>query len=338
MRELLAYLLTAPPDPLPIATIDELFRAHRARASSLWAGATPFDRAVALALSVDRLGYAFAGGYHAALRALAPSVPEDRVVAFCATEDEGAHPRAIRTSLTPALGGGFSLRGRKRWATLAPSADELLVVASVGVDASSKNRLRVARVASGAAGVTVTPMPPPPFAPEIPHAEVELAGVEVGEGDVLPGDGYDDYVKPFRTIEDVHVHAALLGYLAGVARRSGFPARVIERLAALVVCARSIAALDPKAPEAHVALSGLLEQARGLVATLSGGGEGGGGEGGGGEEAGPALWESAPPEERARWERDKSLLRVAERAREARRERAWQALSGGTLGRGDVVK
>ena len=116
------YLLTAPPDPLPIATIDDLFRAHRARASSLWAGAAPFDRAVALALSVDRVGYAFAGGYHAALRALAPSVPEDRVVAFCATEDEGAHPRAIRTSLAKAPGGGFSLTGRKRWATLARSA------------------------------------------------------------------------------------------------------------------------------------------------------------------------------------------------------------------------
>ena len=48
---------------------------------------------------------------------------------------------------------------------------------------------------------------------EIPHAEVGLDRVRVEASAVLPGDGYADYVKPFRTIEDAHVHCALLGYL-----------------------------------------------------------------------------------------------------------------------------
>ena len=39
------------------------------------------------------------------------------------------------------------------------------------------------------------------FVPEISHAEVELDRVKVSDADVLPGDGYDDYLKPFRTIE-----------------------------------------------------------------------------------------------------------------------------------------
>ena len=42
-----------------------------------------------------------------------------------------------------------------------------------------------------------------------------------------PG-GYERYLKPFRTTEDCHVLAALLGYLTRVARRYQFPRRVAE--------------------------------------------------------------------------------------------------------------
>ena len=51
-----------------------------------------------------------------------------------------------------------------------------------------------------------------------------------GEADLLPGDGYDIYLKPFRTIEDIHVHAALIGYLVGVARRLEAPLRPCRQL------------------------------------------------------------------------------------------------------------
>lgn len=307
MNDLLVFLLTAPPKPVPIASPADLWQASRERAAMFTA---PLDRAVAGGFLADRLGYAFAAGYAAALNALTRGgVPEDRWVAFCATEDEGAHPRAIRTSLAEAPGGQLVLRGKKRWATLAPGATELLVVASIGLDDASKNRLRVVRVSASAPGVSIIAQPPPPFAPEIPHAEVELEGAEVAAGDVLPGDGYADYLKPFRTIEDIHVHAALLGYLMGVGRRSGWPKPVLERLVAAVVAARSIAERDPKSPVTHVALAGLLEEARSIAA-------------GAGD-----VWELVAEEERARWERDKALLLVAGKAREARRERAWQELS-----------
>jgi hypothetical protein len=306
VRELLLFLLTAPPEAPSALSLEDVFREQRARTASL---PSAIDRAIASGFLSDRLGYAFAAGYGAALHALAPGFVDQRAVAFCATEDDGAHPKAIRTSLTEAPGGGLLMSGRKRWATLAPYATELLVVASIGVDASLKNRLRVVRVDAGAPGVTVTAMPAPPFTPEILHAEVTLADVLVREGDVLPGDGYDDYLKPFRTIEDVNVHAALLGYLVGVGRRSGWPEAAIERLVALVICARSIASLEPKAPEAHVALAGLLGETRRLVTDVE------------------ELWAVAPAEERARWDRDKPLLRVAERAREARRARAWEVIS-----------
>ncbi len=59
----------------------------------------PMDRAVAGGFLADRIGYAFAAGYEAALRRLAPDLPEGPIVSLCITEKEGAHPRAIKARL-----------------------------------------------------------------------------------------------------------------------------------------------------------------------------------------------------------------------------------------------
>lgn len=268
---------------------------------------TPVDAALAGGFAADRLGYAFAAGYQAALHALWPSLPPDHVVGFAATEAGGARPSGIQTRLEPAAG-GFVLHGEKSWGTLASVADELLVVASVGRDEAGRNRLRVARVSTGAPGVRVEPLPPTPFAPEIPHATVRLDGVHVATEALLPGDGYSDFLKPFRTIEDLHVHAALLGYLIGVGRRAGWPAVVNERTAALAVAARALAAATPSDPAVHVALGGVLDLSRQLVADTA------------------AHWMSADEDERERWKRDLPLLAVAQRARSARLARAWELL------------
>ncbi len=36
--------------------------------------------------------------------------------------------------------------------------------------------------------------------------------MHVADDELLPGDGYDDLLKPFRTIEDTHVLAAAVGW------------------------------------------------------------------------------------------------------------------------------
>ena len=41
-----------------------------------------------------------------------------------------------------------------------------------------------------------------------------------------------------------------------------------------------------------------------------------------------AAWAAAPSDEWARWQRDRSLLRIADKACAARRERAWELLGG----------
>src|SRR5262249_6840865 len=146
----------------------------------------PVDRAIAGGACADRLAFAFAAGYAEALRSLVPSLRG--LTAFCATEDGGAHPKNIKTLLAPA-GARYTPTGHKKWATFASAADSLLVVATTGAGADGKNRLRVVRVPVSAPGVKITSSAAA-FVPEMPHAEVELAGVAIPEADVLPGDGY----------------------------------------------------------------------------------------------------------------------------------------------------
>ncbi|MCC7538423.1 MAG: acyl-CoA dehydrogenase family protein [Deltaproteobacteria bacterium] len=266
-------------------------------------------RAILGGYAADRIAFAFAAGYHAALGALVGVLPADARVALCATEEGGAHPRAIHTTLKEAPDGRLRLDGTKRFVTLASLADELLIVATRGTGADGRPRLVLVRVPVHTAGVTLEPLPDLPFASEVPHAAVRLDDVRVDASAVLEGDGYDRYLKPFRTIEDVHVHAALLSFLVRVARRDGWEPVEIERLVSLVAGAHTLALAPPSDAAVHVALAGLIAASRELVASTM------------------PRWQKAPVEERSRFERDLRLMRVAETARNARTESAWRSLA-----------
>lgn len=272
--------------------------------------ATTVDRALIAGVLADRIGFAFAAGYQEALRAL---VQADGISALCVTEARGNSPKDIDTTLTPD-GDGFVLTGRKKWATAAPLASALLVCAKTGIDARGRNMLRLVRVPTTAAGVTLTPSSAP-FVPEIPHAEVALDNVRVAAGAVLPGDGYTDYVKPFRTVEDAHVHAAVLGYVIGIARRNKLQHALIEQLLSTALAVRGIALADPRSPHVHVALAGAMTQATQLIGEVE------------------REWSEveAVDAEHARWQRDRPLLRVAGAARVARRDAAWRTVALGNI-------
>jgi hypothetical protein len=287
------------------------------------------ERALWGGFHADRLGFAFVAGYTAALARLfehaatlagaaaSPGAPAGRPfieralparLCLCATEAGGGHPRAITTRLDK-RGGALVLNGEKTFATMATLADELLVVASRGIEADGKNRLRVVRVKPTARGVLVTPRPDTPFAPEIPHAVVKLVDVVVENEDVLPGDGYDHWLKPFRTIEDTHVLASTIGFLHGAARAHGFGREIEAELVSLALGLIDVGARDPGSSLTHIVLAGLFASARRLAASLD------------------PEWEKAPEEERTRWHRDRPILMVADGVRAKRTEAAWARLS-----------
>lgn len=288
----------------PVPELGAWWARHHQAADGL---VLPVERAAAGGFAADRLGYAFASGYHEALRQLIPALGQERA-ALAATESGGAHPRSIRARLEPE-GDGFCLSGEKAWVTFGAHARTLLVVASEGVDAAGRNRLVLCRIPADRPGVTLSDLPPTPFVPEIPHAAVQLRRVAVAASERLPGDGYERYLKPFRTIEDLHVHAALLGWLLQLARRLGWPRGMVQELVLLLTAARSLCAVAPDDPAGHVALGGLLEGCRRLLA-----------------EAAPRFAE-AEATTCAHWERDRALLAIAGKARAQRLEAAWERLT-----------
>jgi len=281
----------------PLASLREAFsELERAGAGFEHTG----ERALVAGFHADRLGYAFVGGYEAALARLVAPQPHRRAC-LCATESGGVHPRAIQTKLET-TGGELTLSGEKTFATLATEAEVLYVVASEGVR-DGRNALRLVRVRADAAGLTIAPRPEAPFAPEIPHAKITLDRVRVELEDVLPGDGYSAYLKPFRTIEDVHVFLAVIGYLVRVARISRWAA--LEGLAAHARALLPLAVGDPGAPAAHLALARVIDTVRDELLAFP--------------------WGSVDEQTRARWERDQPLLWVAESARKKRTEAALAA-------------
>jgi hypothetical protein len=306
MDALLRFLLTEAPTPLPLGSVEDWWTRHL-RLSSRFP--LPVDVAFAGGFAADRLGYAFASGYHSALRSLVPELSPEYRYALCVTETGGGHPAAMQTRLTSASEGTLHLEGTKAFVTLGSAADVLLVVATEGQDAQGRNRLRLVRLDARRPGVTVTELSPTPFIPEVPHAELGLHEVVVAPEEVLPGDGYERYVKPFRTVEDCHIFAALLGWLLQVARRSGWPDEVREELLALAVTMRGLARADPASPAVHLALAGAIDLCRRRVDGLG------------------TLWEQVDAPTRALWERDRLLLNVAGKVRAKRRETARQKLA-----------
>lgn len=270
--------------------------------------AGPFALAVLAGFASDRVGWAFASGYQAALRALFPDAPEARICALCVTESDGNSPKAIKSTLRKE-GGAWVLTGAKRWTTLGPDGALFYVAARDAAASTDRPAIRVVRVPSGARGLTIQNMPPTSFVPEVPHAQLQFEDLNIAPTDILPGDGYADYVKPFRTIEDIHVNAAVLSYLAREARRLAWPREWIERCASNLCALQALASESAAAPATHVALAGALALAAELFAQAD------------------ENWDRTPGDPAAaRWKRDRALFSVAAKARAARIARAWQAL------------
>ena len=303
----LDHCLSAPTTVPPLDSVDQWWPGWAALAAQ---PSSPMALALLGGFAADRVGWAFAAGYQSALRALVPSLPVQALAAFCVTEEGGNRPRDIRTLITPGAGGGFTVSGAKRWTTLGPQGTLLLVTGRLaGAATDERPALKVALVRADQPGVTVVPMPETAFVPEVPHARIQLQDVTIEPSSLLPGDGYDTYVKPFRTLEDIHVTAAVLAYLLREARARGWSADLRERLAATVATLASVASSDHSDPATHVVLAGALHWAAALY-----------------REAG-ALWATTPEDPASRrWLRDAPLFAVAAGARQQRAARAWERL------------
>ena len=303
------YLLQAPVAPTRITVFSEWTEAWKSLVP-LWK--FPVDRALAGGFAADRPAWAFAAGYQAALQRLLPAADPARIAAICITEKGGPHPARIQSCLKtdPETASRWRLDGTKAFVSGAGGAEILYVAASTGMTPQGRNILRMVSVSADSAGVTVDPCPSLGMVPEMPHGQVRFEAVSLARDALWPGDGYTGAIKPFRTLEDLHVTGAFLGWLFAVGRRFGWPASTKETMVSLMVAVRSLALAPPLDPHVHIALGGLLAQVHGLL-----------------EEIVP-LWQKADSRVRDWWLRDRKVLDIADTPRQRRLGAARSHYSG----------
>lgn len=299
-------LLKGPVDAAACATVDQWWPRHRALAAG---GRRSIEVAILGGAAADRVAWAFGSAFQAALRVLVPGLEEDRLAALCITEKQGNLPRDLQTTLRRE-GADLVLDGAKHWATLGPDG-ALFLVAARDVEASTDARpaLRLVRVPVGTPGLHVDTMPPTTFVPEIPHARLRFENLRLPASAEIAGDAYALHVKPFRTLEDLHVHAAVLAYLVREARRLSWPREWIARAISTLLAFDAISGMDPATSTTHVALAGALADGDRLA-----------------QEADVHWQASADREAADRWQRDRALMGIASKARTARTQRAWERL------------
>lgn len=248
-------------------------------------------------------GLAFLAGYQAALRALWPEAPAS-LGAFCVTERRSVRPADLTTRLE-----NGRLSGCKDFVTGGGEADWLLVAAR-SEPAGEPARIALCHVAREASGVALEGLPPLPIATDIPHARLLL---DDAVAQTLPGDGWDDYAKPFRTLEDIHVLLALAAWLYGVGLECQWPRALRLKLAGVLAAGGEIARLDPRDAATHLLLAGVFAQFESLQAELD------------------AALDSAG-EWATLWRRDRALLKIAATARAKRLEKAEHQITGQPYG------
>ncbi|MNP43826.1 hypothetical protein D3C76_1376700 [compost metagenome] len=123
----------------------------------------------------------------------------------------------------------------------------------------------------------------------------------------LAGDGWDAYVKPFRSLEDLYVLSALCAWLYGVGQETGWPQGLQLRLIGLLGACAESTRQSADAAASHLLLGGLFAQFNALK-----------------EELNQALLAS-PGEWATLWQRDQGLLEIASAARAKRLAKAWAA-------------
>ena len=152
-------------------------------------------------------------------------------------------------------------------------------------------------------------MPELPFVPQVSHGQVKMESVTLNDSDILPGDGYLNYIKPFRTCEDIHVSAAVCGYILAEAIEGSWPSVLIEQYLSLIIAFTAIAAMDLAAPTTHLSLAGLRSQMEQLI-----------------DQSNQHFQISTPPRYQ-NWLRDRALLNIAHKAHKKRTEKAWTTVT-----------
>lgn len=254
------------------------------------------------------VGFAFSAAYQSAIEALFK--PHDILLSsFCVTEEQGNHPRAIETRLFEDAGKLY-LSGHKKFVSGANDSQQLYIACrdereGNGIDAQGRPIIKMIVTKAKSKGLEIQAMPALGFVPEVSHGKVTLDHVLLSEDQICLGDGYLNYVKAFRSYEDLHVLAAITAYRLAEAIEGKWPRDILEGHISLILAIRSLSEMDLNKPAAHIGLAACRSQLDGVILNTN------------------SLFKQHNSQAYALWERDKILLSIAKTAHQKRTQGAW---------------
>ena len=270
----------------------------------------PFTRLVRAATLAGSQANATIAGHQAAIRRLFPTTPQDAVTAFCVSESRGPHPRYIETKLSQS-DGQWHITGEKMWGTMAPAATILYVAASSGFS-DGQNQLTMVGVHAQQASITQIPLPPERQAGAVPICDLKFERTSVHKNHLFEGDAYTKYIKPFRLIEDVFSTVAMQIALLRLGHQTGLSHARREDLVGLIVQGHAISESGMDSTGDLLLITSYLRASQNHWERIT------------------DDWDQASEAVHQHWQPNHKILTVAARAREQRRQNAWQAL-GETL-------
>ncbi len=305
-REVFLDLLLGRHDEVACDTLAQWLPVWR-EASGTHGSFGAYVAAIAAAVRADRMAWVFFSGYQGALHAGfggGPVKAERRIASFCANES-GHKLTEITTSLHKSAG-AWRLQGRKSWLFAGVDDLDLFVLARAPEGpASGPGSLAIVRVPGNTAGVELSAPRPQNVVPELPHREAGFVDVRVDSGQLLTGDGYRDYARPFRLREDVFVTGCTLAYLLAQGHRAGWPTPWRQRCIAVLMTLGECASLSASDTRTELVTAGSLSLAGEVI------------------EQADQLWAASESAAAARWRRDKPILSGGKEARRQRALAAW---------------
>lgn len=269
------------------------------------------DQAILGGFLADRMAYAFIAGYESALQKMLPNLPKNPITSLCVTEKEGTHPKLIKTTLLQkqSTEPKWVLSGHKTFVTCAKAVELLLVLASTGQDQKGNNQLKLVLIDAKTPGIEMTLHPSLSFLPEITHGSVTFEQVKIPTSQILEGDGYANYVKPFRTIEDIHLFLAMMGYFFRLSLVYKWSEVFHEELLHCLFQVRNLALLPADSSLVHLLFGGVLSHFFKLSDQMD------------------LFLKQSDANVHQNWTRDRKFFRLAEASREKRLTNAREYFS-----------
>jgi acyl-CoA dehydrogenase len=254
----------------------------------------PLSSVLSTALRVTSIGQAFSVGYRGALQCLLPRLDSSKWAAFCVSEASGASPKHL-TSRVSATG---VLTGSKSFVSMADAAEQLIVVAVSGIN-GDRPKLKAVLVNLPNNNVKQILMPPMNMMPDVRHGGIQLEGAV---GEILPGDGHDDYNKRFRTIEDTYLLAAFVALILSKTVRYKLNDEIIDNC---VLILSSLIKLDlEQSPWNTFQLSAAYKMALSVISMFE------------------TEFSILPEVFKSDWQRDKKIFNISKNNRNIKRTRA----------------